>query len=359
MAAIRLSLKKAVDESYDIHIGSGLLQEMAKFAKAMGLRSCVITDSNTEGLFSRKVLDALEKAHVAAELVSIKPGEAGKSRDTKALIEDELIMNGFGRDTLIIALGGGVVGDLAGFVAATYCRGVPYIHVPTTLLSMVDSSIGGKTGVDTRHGKNLIGAFWQPKAVFSDLDFLETLPAREMGSGLAECIKHAMIADKKLFEYLERDIEKVLAKDKNALMEAISRCAAVKSAIVMKDERESMLRKALNYGHTIGHAVEQLSSYTLSHGEAISIGMAVEACLAEKAMKKQDIERQNSLLERAGLPVKVPGDIKTADIIAKTMLDKKAKNRQAEYALLGGIGKVDRLRNVDEELVRKSIDGSR
>ncbi len=360
MPTIKVTLRREA-ESYGIHIGSGLLGEMASHVKSLCLRTCIITDSNTEKLFVQKVLNALQKEGVIAELISFRAGEQRKNRETKAAIEDELIEKGFGRDTLIIALGGGVVGDLAGFVAATYARGIPHIQVPTTLLAMADSSIGGKTGVDTKHGKNLIGAFCQPKAVYSDIDFLKTLPEKELSNGLAECIKHAMIKDKALFEYLEKNMEKVLRKDKGALIETITRCAAVKAEIAMKDEREGMLRKNLNYGHTIGHAVEQLSAYRLSHGEAISIGMAVEAVIAERLglTGKSDAERQNRLLIKAKLPVKVPERIKTDDIIAKTQLDKKAIRQKAEYVLLKGIGKVAGVRNVDEQTVRESIDSNR
>lgn len=359
MPAIRVELKREA-ESYDIHIGAGLLAEMAGFVKNINLKTCIITDTNTEKLFGQKVLDALKTEGIDAGIVSFKAGEKSKSRETKAAIEDKLIEKGFGRDTVIIALGGGVVGDLAGFIAATYNRGVAYIQVPTTLLAMADSSIGGKTGIDTKHCKNLIGAFWQPKAVYSDIDFLETLPEKEISSGLAESIKHAMIKDKALFEYLEKNMEKVLGKEKDALIETVTRCAAVKAGIVMKDEREGMLRKALNYGHTIGHAVEQLSDYKLSHGEAISIGMAVEAKISENAglMNKSDAERQNRLLQKAKLPVKVPQGMKTDDIIAKTQLDKKARNQKAEYVLLSGIGKVAEIRNVDAQTVMECIDSN-
>ena len=248
-----------------------------------------------------------------------------------------------GRDSCIIALGGGVVGDLAGFAAATYMRGIPYIQVPTTLLAMVDSSIGGKVGVDTLHAKNAIGAFYQPKKVIIDLNFIKTLPKNEIANGLAEIIKQALIKDKNFFHFLEKNIDKILSYDLYILKQTIKRSCEIKASIVMQDEREKGIRKILNYGHTIGHAIESALNYKISHGQAIAIGMSYAAKLSAKLgfLHEGSVIRQNNLLEYIGLPHKLSHHkLKPRKILEHIQYDKKIINGKINFVLLNSIGDV-------------------
>jgi 3-dehydroquinate synthase len=258
----------------------------------------------------------------------------------KERIEDQMLEAGIGRDGGIVAFGGGVVGDLAGFVAATYLRGIPFIQVPTTLLAQVDSSIGGKVGVNTRQGKNLIGAFHQPVAVLADTRLLSTLPKRQFRSGMAELIKHAIIGDSRLFDDLENDMEDLLRTPQDVLPSALLRSIRVKADVVAKDEKEGGLRKILNWGHTVGHAVEAMSRYRLFHGEALSIGMAVEATLCCRSgwLPQEDAQREIRLLEKAGLPTGIPKGMDPLALLRWTRSDKKARAGRVEYPVHDRIG---------------------
>ncbi|MGH7884712.1 MAG: 3-dehydroquinate synthase, partial [Thermodesulfobacteriota bacterium] len=278
MINVEVRLNKTVNDSYSIFIGKGITEFIFEQIKTQNLAYSyvIITDSNVKQLYGDILLKKMRLIFPRVELISFPAGEQNKNRETKSYLEDKMLELKFARDSAIIALGGGVVGDIAGFVAATYVRGLNYIQIPTSLVACVDSSIGGKTAVDTKHGKNLIGAFHQPKAVFINTDTLKTLNKKEINEGLAEVIKYGVIMDKNFFSYLEENIEEVHKHDDEVILNIIKTSCMIKAEVVKKDEKESNLRKILNFGHTIGHAIEQLSEYTISHGEAISRGMVLE-----------------------------------------------------------------------------------
>ena len=282
MGNIKVNLKKTEDKSYDIVIEEGVLGQIPSLLKEAGLghKFAIITDSTVELLYGAALSEEFIKNDLANKIITFPAGEQNKNRDTKAWIEDQMLEDKFGRDSVVIALGGGVVGDIAGYVAASYTRGLSYVQIPTTLVACVDSSIGGKTAVDTVHGKNLIGAFHQPWAVYIDVNTLLTLNEKEIREGLAEVIKYGVISDDNLFSFLEENMHLIFSYDKQALTHIIKRGCEIKAQVVEKDEKESNLRKILNFGHTIGHAVENLSDYKISHGGAISIGMVAEGKLA-------------------------------------------------------------------------------
>src|SRR3989338_6744073 len=265
------------ERKYPIFIGKSALDNLAGFVRGRfnDSRVAVIADKKVLSLQKSRIENSLED--IDALLIPVVGSESSKSREMKEKIEDLLLDNKFGRDTLIIAIGGGVIGDLSGFVASTFNRGVPFIQIPTTLLAMADASIGGKTSVNTKHGKNLIGAFHQPAAVFADMDFISSLPDEEFLSGLAEIIKIAVAADKSLFDFLKQNSAKILYKDEQALTHILRRSIELKKEIVEKDPEESGLRQILNFGHTFGHALELLSGFRIKHGFAVSGGILIEA----------------------------------------------------------------------------------
>ena len=362
--------------TYEVRIGPGLLAALGDVVvnEAPAHRYAVITDSNVGPLHGAAALDSLETR--ASEsgtragptrrvtMVTIPAGEASKTRDTWARVTDDLLGAGFGRDTTIVALGGGVVGDLAGFVAATFMRGVPYVQVPTTLLAMIDASVGGKTGVDTPAGKNLVGAFHQPAAVVADTNLLATLPAEHLRAGMAEAIKHGVIADA---AYLERvasiaaDLPSRVAST-DALLDLVARSVEIKAEIVTRDERENGIRKTLNFGHTIGHAIELCSNYTLLHGDAVAIGMAYESMLGERVgvTAGGTAARVRSVLRDAGLPLVRPSSVSIDAIVDATHSDKKARAGRAEYALPATLGSMAAAESgwavpVSDDLVREVL----
>jgi 3-dehydroquinate synthase len=336
------------DPPYNLHIGPGASHGLAAWLTVsnLGARYALVTDTNVEALHARPLRALVAEAGLRLDSVVIEAGEAGKTRATKETIEDFLIEAGCGRDSALIALGGGVVADVTGFVAATYHRGIPYVQVPTTLLAMVDASVGGKTGVDHPKGKNLIGAFHQPAAVFMDMDFLLTLPDREFRSGLAEVVKAAAIRDAPLFELIEAQAGRICARDPDLLSDLISRACRIKAEVVAADEREGDLRKILNFGHTIGHALEALSGYSMLHGEAVSVGMVVEARMAEKhgILSSGSASRIESLLAALGLPVRLPEGETCSPraILEAARRDKKARAGRIEYAVPRALGEMAR-----------------
>ncbi len=276
--------------------------------------------------------------------ITVPAGEGSKTRAQWAAVSDTMLRQGLGRDSGIIALGGGVVGDLAGFVAATYHRGIPYLQVPTTLLAMIDASIGGKTAVDTPEGKNLIGAFHPPAAVIIDPETLATLPERHLRAGLAEAIKHGCIRDREYFETIDRQMAPILARDPEALIELIGGSLRIKAAVVEADEHETGLRAILNAGHTIGHAVEVLSQWTLLHGEAISLGLMLETRLAEQigVAKPGVSESIRSLLDRAALPTTLPPSLNHPTRLMDVMeRDKKNRAGEIRFSFIRSVGSVD------------------
>ena len=328
--------------SYQITVGRGLLARLGEFVSASGAtRFALITDTTVANFHGAATERALGSA---CHMFTIRSGEAQKTRDTWARLTDEMISAGFARDACVVALGGGVVGDLAGFVAATYMRGIPVIQVPTSLLAMIDASIGGKTGVDTPAGKNLVGAFHQPAAVIVDPDLLATLPLQHVRAGLAEAIKHGVIRDASYFESLasylgSHDLADV---DRDWLADVVTRGIEIKAGVVANDEREHGLRKTLNFGHTIGHAVELLSDYRMLHGEAIAVGMAAEADIAEhmRIARRGTAAAIRHVLASAGLPTRRPTEFPVADIIRATRSDKKSRAGRVEYALPARVGQM-------------------
>ncbi|MGH7699222.1 MAG: 3-dehydroquinate synthase, partial [Gemmatimonadales bacterium] len=276
MVTVRVPIVERRDASYDIVIGRGLLAQLpALLARhCPAARYAIVTDSHVEPVLAPKVAAALRDAGLPFESVAVAAGEWNKTRESWAAIADAMLAKHLGRDCAVIALGGGVVGDLAGFVAATYLRGVPYVQLPTSLLAMIDSAIGGKTGVDVPAGKNLLGAFYQPRLVVADLDALATLPAVQLAAGLAEAVKHGVIADAAYFAFLETEAPAIRARDPAALDRVVTRSVEIKAGVVEEDERETGRRAVLNFGHTVAHAIEATSKFEVLHGEAVAIGMA-------------------------------------------------------------------------------------
>ncbi|MBI2101552.1 3-dehydroquinate synthase [Candidatus Woesearchaeota archaeon] len=342
MEVVKVDLREEIDNSYDITIGRGLLEGLAmELKKNPANKFVIITDSNIAGTYGKRLLNDLKKRNIGAHLINFPAGEKSKTRKTKEKIENEMLKLALGRDACIISLGGGVAGDIAGFAAATYMRGIPYIQVPTTLLAMVDSSIGGKVAVDTMHAKNAIGSFYQPKKVVVDLNFLKTLPKKELVNGLAELIKHALIKDRGFFHFIEKNIGGILACDADILKTAIKRSCEIKADIVMQDEKEKGIRRILNYGHTIGHAIESSLGYKISHGNAIAIGMGYAAKLSAKLgfLHEGSVIRQNNLLEYIGLPHKLSHHkLKPRKILEHIQYDKKITNGRINFVLLNSIG---------------------
>ena len=326
-----------------VTVGAGAIDSLGSTARAAAPahRYALITDTNVAPLHGERAARSFGDMRPA--VLTIPPGESEKTRARWAELTDRLLHDGFGRDSTIVALGGGVICDLAGFVAATYMRGIPIVQVPTSLLAMIDASVGGKTGVDTGAGKNLVGAFHRPAAVVVDPSLLRTLPVEHLRAGLAEAIKHGVIADAGYFESIEAALPRLLDDPgSDAVAELIARSIEIKGSFVDRDEREAGPRKALNFGHTIGHAVEQLSGYSLLHGEAVAIGMAMEARLGEAAgvTAPGTAARLTRCLEAAGLPTRRPASIAISEIIRVTLGDKKARRGRAEYALPARIGEM-------------------
>ncbi len=328
--------------TYTVTIAAGALARLGEIVRAAAPahRYAIITDANVAPLYADITRAALGDAHAA--LYIIPAGEAHKSRETWSLLTDEMLAAGFGRDSTIIALGGGVVGDLAGFVAATYMRGIPFIQVPTSLLAMIDASVGGKTGVDTRAGKNLVGAFHQPAAVVADIGVLATLPPEHLRAGMAEALKHGVIADGDYFESvaaLAARPEHVVASSES-MLDLVARSVEIKADVVRRDEREQGMRKTLNFGHTIGHAVELCSDYAVLHGDAVAIGMVYESLIAERVgvAEPGTASRVQHAVRAAGLPSARPPGIGVDEVIQAARGDKKARAGRAEYSLPARIG---------------------
>lgn len=347
--------------SYPIYVGDGILPLLPVDLAALkaGGKAALVSHRAVLRSAGSRLGTTLRAWGYDATTVEVPAGEESKGLTVVSHLLTRLARERFDRSSTIIALGGGVIGDLAGFVAATYMRGIRLIQIPTTLLAMVDSSIGGKTGVNHAGVKNLIGAFYQPSAVVADVRLLGTLPDRELRSGLAEVIKTAVIGDTVLFEYLERHLSAILRRDTEPLIEVIARCAAFKARVVEADEREQGERRILNYGHTIGHAVEAASGLgRLTHGEAISIGMALEANIAQRlgSVDAVTVERQNGLLSRAGLPV-APRGVNRRALWRALALDKKRFDGVLRAPLLVGIGEVRREQEVPNALLQEVLRG--
>jgi 3-dehydroquinate synthase len=332
--------------SYAIKVGGGLLSRLGKECAELklGRRCAVITDSNVGQKFAKAALKSLSASGFEPVLITVPAGEKSKCLAVVEKCHDQLAKHRLERKSFIVALGGGVVGDLAGFVAATYLRGIPFVQVPTSLLAQVDSSVGGKTGVNLKSGKNLVGAFYQPRLVLCDLDTLRALPEREYVSGLAEVIKYGIIYDAKLFAAIERDLAKLLKRHPATLRDVVARCCEIKADVVGQDETESGLRAILNFGHTIGHAIENSSGYgKYLHGEAISIGQFAAAKLSHLLLGLSDEEmgRIGDVFVHAGLPVKIKlNPAARRKLFAAMRLDKKVSGGEIKFVLAQKIGRV-------------------
>jgi 3-dehydroquinate synthase len=352
------------DRSYDIVCGRGLLESVGRTLAAAGVRRAVlICDANVAASHGDRVAGSLQDANIAVIRLEIKAGETSKSVAGAAQLWEAFARATVDRDTHVVAVGGGVVGDLAGFVAATFARGLPLWHVPTTLVAQVDSAIGGKTGINLEAGKNLAGAFWQPRGVFADIETLATLPDREFVSGLAEVVKYGVIFDGRFFGWLEENAAALLDRDPSSVAHAVERSAAFKAAVVEQDERETTgIRAALNYGHTFAHALETASGYgRLLHGEAVAIGMDCAARLAA-AMDRipaDIVDRQQRLLRALGLPVSLAaaGSPPAGDLLAIMACDKKALGGRLRFVLPDRLGHVELVAGVLPERVLPVLGG--
>ena len=349
------------NRSYAIKVGGGLLSQLGRECAQLklGPRCAVITDANVGRHFAKAALTSLAMSGFDPVLICIPAGEKSKCLAVVEFCCDRLAAHRLERKSFIVALGGGVVGDLAGFVAATYLRGIPFVQVPTTLLAQVDSSVGGKTGVNLKSGKNLVGAFYQPQLVLNDLDTLATLPKREYVSGLAEVIKYGIIYDAIQFAQLEASLPKLLQRDPATLAAIIARCCEIKADVVGQDETENGLRAILNFGHTIGHAIENSSGYgKFLHGEAIAIGQVAAAKLSHRilGLPTHDVERIEKLFVQAGLPVQVKLNLaQRKKLFAAMRLDKKVSAGEITFVLAEKIGKVVWGRKVSPELIGKIL----
>ena len=334
------------DRSYTIRIGPQLLSRLGNDCRRLdlGRRCAVLTDRNVGPRYAAAALRNLKASGFEAVLVTVPAGETAKSLRTVQACYDQLAAHRLERRSFIVALGGGVLGDVAGFVAATYLRGIPFVQVPTTLLAQVDSSVGGKVGVNLKAGKNLVGAFHQPRLVLCDLDTLRTLPAREFRAGLAEVIKYGIIYDRALFGRLERAMPRLLQLQPKILEAVVARCCQIKAEVVGQDETETGLRAILNFGHTIGHAIEAISGYgKYLHGEAISIGQVAAATLSSAllGLPQNEVGRIVALFQQAGLPVRIAlSRAQRARLSEAMRLDKKVSGGELRFVLARKIGEV-------------------
>ena len=352
------------DRSYPIHIGPGLLGAGDRIAETLPApRAVVVTNEVVGPLYEAPLSTGLEGAGVEVlGSLRLPDGEQYKTLATLERVYDWLIGAGADRQTAVVALGGGVIGDLAGFAAATYQRGVPYVQVPTTLLAQVDAAVGGKTAVNHPRGKNMIGAFYQPRAVIADTDTLATLPDRELLAGLAEVVKYGLIRDPAFFEYLEGHWAGIVGREPEALAEAVYRSCRNKAEVVAADEREGGLRALLNLGHTFGHAIETGTGYSAwLHGEAVAVGMvmAAEASHRLGLLPGEALTRIRTLLDRTGLPVAGPEDLPAEAYLEHMGLDKKVAGGRIRYVLLEDIGRAFVTDEVPEEVVRAAIEACR
>ncbi len=342
MVTIRVPLVEKRDASYDILIGAGLVHQLDKILPQYcpAAAYALITDAHVGKLYGEDLVTRLSAIGCRAELLTFPTGESNKTRDTWASLSDRMLAAHLGRDCAVIALGGGVVNDLAGFVAATYLRGVPLVQVPTSLLAMIDSSIGGKTGVDVPAGKNLLGAFHQPRVVVADPELLGSLSSVQLAAGLAEAVKHGAMADAEYFAFLEAEYAAIFAKHAPALERVVRRSVEIKAAVVAQDEREKGKRAILNFGHTVGHAIEATSQYEVLHGEAVAIGMVYEARIAETLgiAAAGTAGRIQAVLERLHLPVERPDASRVDELIAAMRNDKKVRAGEIRFALPRAIG---------------------
>jgi len=344
------------DRSYPILIGSGLLDAASTWQVPGATAALIVSNTTVAPLYAQRLDRALRAHYRAVHHVSLPDGEEHKDWQTLNLIFDALLERGCDRKTVLYALGGGVVGDMAGFAAACYMRGVPFVQVPTTLLAQVDSSVGGKTAINHPQGKNMVGAFYQPQLVVCDLDTLKTLPDREVSAGLAEIIKYGPIADMQFFDWIEANIERLLARDPEALAHAVQRSCEIKAWVVGQDERESGLRAILNFGHTFGHAIESGLGYgQWLHGEAVGCGMVMAIELSRRLglVDAPFAQRLKALVARAGLPVTGP-QLGAQRYLELMQVDKKAEGGEIRFVVVDAPGRAS-MRAAPQALVREVI----
>ncbi len=346
------------DRSYDIEIGGGLEQTGSRLqGLGLGRKTAVVTNPTVKKLYGQRLVDSLKAAGFLVMSIEVPDGEQYKNLDWANAVYTALLINSFDRKSSLVALGGGVIGDLTGFAAATFMRGVPFIQVPTTLLAMVDSSVGGKTGVNHAMGKNMIGAFYQPKKVLMDLDVLKSLPKEELLAGLAEVIKYGVVCDAALFDFLDRNREKILSLDIDALTHIIRRCCEIKADVVSRDEREGGLRAILNFGHTLGHAIETAEGYAIRHGYAVAIGMVYAARLAHKAglCDASVPGKVEHLVRSYGLPTDISALSRrpsATELMDTMQVDKKAEGGKIKFVLPKKIGEAVISQEWDESKLR-------
>lgn len=357
MKEIKVNLK---ENSYRVIIGTGILDNLGVYLKRLniGTGAYIITNSSLKSLFGENVNKPLFKSGFTFYYKLVPDSEKSKSFSVAGRILSDLSAYGRKRKLFILALGGGVIGDLAGFVASIYRRGIPYIQIPTSLLAQVDSSIGGKTAVDLNCGKNLVGTFYQPKLVLSDIGLLRVLPSRQLKSALAEVIKYAVIGDRELFIYLENNLSGILAKNETCLEYIVARCAGIKAGIVSRDEKEKKgIRVILNFGHTLGHAIEAAGNFkAYNHGEAVGLGM-LAACGISRRMnllKESHCQRIEDLIKRAGIPTRIKG-LEIKKIIGAHYHDKKFNGAMNKFVLLKKIGKSTVMDNIPLKIIKEAL----
>ena len=349
------------ERSYPIFIGNDLLKNVGIDLQGRNVakRYGVISDDHVASLYGEALMTSLAEAGLDAELITFPRGEENKNLQTIADLSSELARRKFDRKDGLIALGGGVTGDITGFLAAIYMRGIPFVQVPTTLLAQVDSSVGGKTGVDIPEGKNLVGCFYQPQAVYIDTSVLQTLPKEELLGGLAEVIKYGVIADANFFDFLEKNRDQILALDKTIITDTIARCCEIKAWVVEQDEREGDLRRILNFGHTIGHAIEAASDFKLIHGLAVAMGMCAIAKLAELIghLSTDEANRISTLIKKYGMGTEIPSELNRSRIKGYLKTDKKTVGGRVFYVLPESIGKVFVTDQVSEDAIDSVLMG--
>jgi 3-dehydroquinate synthase len=368
-SAVDLEVATSTGTGYPVRVGSGVLGQLVALLKqwSPAHQYALIADAHVFHLHGNRVRELCSALGRPLSVHTFVPGEERKNRDEWARLTDELLAEGLGRDGCVIALGGGVAGDLAGFVAATYMRGIPFVQLPTSLVAMVDASIGGKTGVDVPSGKNLVGAFHPPRFVLSDADFCATLPRAERAQGLAEALKHGAILDAAYFAWVEENAAQLLEGDPDVTAFLVARSVQLKAQVVSEDERESGLRQILNFGHTLGHAIEAESNFLVPHGHAVALGMVLEARLGERVgvTRPGVAARLVNALERLELPTSL-SSVPDPDVLLRwASRDKKSRRGIVRYVLLSDIGEIDRegdwSREVDVPEIRSLLeeDGSR
>jgi 3-dehydroquinate synthase len=359
MQRLRLELKAETDRSYDVLVGRGILNDLHREIKRIGSFSSygLVTDDFVRSLVAETLQANLRSHDINSELLSFPPGESSKNMEIVLQLCQQLIARGFDRKSLLLAIGGGVVGDVAGFAAAIYMRGIPYIQVPTTLLAQVDSAIGGKTGVDLPSGKNLLGVFKQPLLVVSDPDVLITLPVEARREGFAEIIKASLIASPELFSLLEKEGTHLLESANEVLESIIAMAVEVKCRVVSQDEHESGLRRILNFGHTLGHALEAASHYSLTHGQAVAAGMGVAIQFSQKwaGLGQDEADRALRLIRSIGLPTGLPGQVNSESLLSALEKDKKIQGNICHFVLISKIGQAV-IHAIPVEDLKESLD---